>query len=280
MNWIFYAVTAGIATNVFHVISRKTLRGSGDSTAYAWWFEFIRILLFIPFLWIDFHLIYSSSALISLLLLGITEVISIYLLMRVHQLTEVSLSSIVSVLRLVWTPLLAFFLIAERLTTFEYLGIAVITLGIFVVASPRRIKTDKSLWILIVFSGVSAIIGVLMKQASFFASPPIVMIAMAIPSVVILPLFMKNQSARIITFGKDFLVTNVFVGLLNVVSTYLFLLAIQTGTTSVVISVYQGMILTSVFTGIVFLQERKDVGKKLAGLAITLCGVLLLTLYS
>lgn len=280
MSWIFYAIAAGIATNVFHVVSRKTLRGNGDSTAFAWWFEVIRIFIFIPFLLFDFHLEYSIQSYVSLTLLGIAEVAFIYLLMRVHQLTEVSLSSIVSVLRLVWTPLLAFVFIAERLTTLEYLGIAVITLGIFVVASPRRIKTDKSQWILIVFSGVSAIIGILMKQASLYASSSVVMIAMAIPSIILLPLLMRNQFGRIIKMGNDLFVTNVFVGLLSAISGYLFLTAVRIGPTSVVISVYQGMILTSVFTGIIFLKERKDVGKKLVGMAITLCGMLLLTLYS
>jgi uncharacterized membrane protein len=66
---------------------------------------------------------------------------------------------------------------------------------------------------------------------------------------------------------------------LNIVSLFFFGLAMQHGEASKVNAVYQGMMVFAVLAGILFLRERTNIPKKITGTAITLIGVVLLSLY-
>jgi len=45
----------------------------------------------------------------------------------------------------VWSPLVAWLLLGEHLTTPQYLGISAIFLGIAIVTSPKEIRKDKGI---------------------------------------------------------------------------------------------------------------------------------------
>ena len=63
----------------------------------------------------------------------------------------------------------------------------------------------------------------------------------------------------------------------NFISVYLFIIALSIGETGKVTALYQGLMVVSVLAGIIFLNERRDITKKLIGTAVTLVGVFLLT---
>jgi len=65
--------------------------------------------------------------------------------------------------------------------------------------------------------------------------------------------------------------------IIRVLTAYVFVFALQRGNVSVVNGIYQGMLLVSVLTGILFLRERENIGKKIVGTIATLIGVLLLS---
>jgi uncharacterized membrane protein len=65
----------------------------------------------------------------------------------------------------------------------------------------------------------------------------------------------------------------------NIISVYVFTAALRYGDSGKVTAVYQGMLVTSILAGIIFLKERSDIGKKLIGAAITIIGVIILSIY-
>lgn len=116
-NWFILAAAAGLSSALFNFVGRKSLQG-GDSTAFSWFFELLRLIIFSALLIIDFKLEPSFLNFFVLVALGVTEFVSVYVFTKMHSLTELSLSSIISRLRLVWVPFFAFVLLGERLSVY------------------------------------------------------------------------------------------------------------------------------------------------------------------
>jgi drug/metabolite transporter (DMT)-like permease len=277
MNWVFLAGGAGLASSAFNLFNRYTLRGGRDSTAYGWWFEFIRLIFFGLILPLDFHLNWSSRTSLILSTLGLVEFFSVYLCMKMHAFTDLSLSMVLLKLRVVWVPLLALLLTQERLTPAEYLGIIIIFIGSGITISPQRIKTDKGIPITLAFSLVTALLNVVIKKSVLLASTPVVMIAMALPSIFLLPLGMRNPLPRIKDAVRKTLVNNMVASAFNILAMYLLLGAYRLSPAGKVMGVYQGMLVVPVLGGIIVLKERQDVLCRLGGALVTIIGILLVT---
>lgn len=277
VSWVILAGGAGLASSGFNFFNRYTLRGQEDATAYAWWFEFIRLIFFGLVLPLDFHLRWDLRSLLTLSALGLVEFFSVYLFMKMHALTHLSLSAILSRLRVVWTPLLAFLLMQEKLTSIEYLGIVFIFVGLGITLSPLRIKTDKGIRIALVFSFVAALLSVVAKQGALLASTPVVMIAMALPSIFLLPLGMRNPFPRIKYAGRKTLIKNMVASGFNLMAMYLLLEAYRLSPVGKVTGVYQGMLIVPVLGGILVLKEGQDVMRRIWGALITIVGIFFVT---
>lgn len=277
MEWVIFAVIAGLASNAFNFVNRHALRKDEDSSAYAWWFELIRVVVFSVLVFFSFSLVWEWTSLLWLILLGLTEFFSVYLFMKMHALTELSTSSIIIRLRLVWLPIMAMIFLRERLTTLEYLGIIIIFLGLVITSSPKKIKVDKGIKTALAFSMVNALLTVFLKKTAQVASTSIVMVAAGLPSVFILPVLMKKPVKRIKQAMKTTLSKNILASFFNVIAMYFLIMAYRVSPASKATGVYQSMLIFSVFGGIIFLKETKDIKKKIIGSIVTMIGVLLIT---
>lgn len=273
-NWLILAVLAGLASNGFNITNRLALKDKGDSTAYAWWFEVTRTLFFAVLL---FRLPIQSLSLdvcLKLGLVGLSELFSVYVFMRMHALTDLSISSVISRLRIVWSPLIAWLLVNERLSFVEYVGIAVIFLGIAVVNSPKEIKADKGIKIALLFSFSSALLSTVIKGVSNIASNEMIIVAQGVFPLIVLPLLMKNSFARIThSVAKKF--SQIFIaGAFNITSSYLMVGALRLTDASKVVGIYQAMTIFSVVYGIFILGEREKMVKKIVGTIIVIIGII------
>ena len=136
-NWLFLTILAGISASIFNTFLRRALRHGQDSTAYAWWFEFIRLCFFgllIPFFP---YFVFSWSHLALLIVLGLFEFVAVYLYMKMHGSNELSLSTIVMQLRSVYVPLFAFLAFGEHLTSTQWFGVALVVTGAVIVTRPQ-----------------------------------------------------------------------------------------------------------------------------------------------
>jgi drug/metabolite transporter (DMT)-like permease len=214
-----------------------------------------------------------------LLLLGLTETIGIYFYMKMHTHSELSVSTILSRTRMLWVPLFAFLIIGEILMPIEYLGIAVLFLGVSIVSSPKKMFVDPSAKYANASAIMIAINIVLYKLAMPFASNSVILAALAFPSVILLPILMKNARRRIKVNIKSSLWLKLLTISFNIISLIFFALAMEDGEASKVNAVYQGMLVFAVVAGIIFLKERDNIPKKIIGTTITIIGVILLSLY-
>lgn len=262
-------------SNLAFFVTRKALKEE-DPTAFGWWFEVMRLAAFSALAWFNFKLELSPAAFFWLAALGVTEIAAMYSFAKMQSLTELSVASIVSRLRLVWVPLIALAVLGERLAVSEYLGIALLFLGLSVVASPRRIRNDSGIKYALFFSVTAAVNSVLMKRGAAFASTPVLLAAMSLPAILAFPALMKSSKIRIAASFKKRIKANLVFLAFNVVSMYLFVEALRVGPASKVVGFYQSMLIIAVILGIVVLKERERIVKKVAGSLLTLVAIWLL----
>lgn len=275
--WLTLAIFAGLASNAFNFINRYLLKNEEDSTAYAWFFEASRLAFFAVIAIFDWKIILTIQSITLFLLLGLSEWIAIYWYMKMHEHSHLSISAILSRTRLIWVPVIAFFLIHESLKISEYIGIAILFIGLSLVVSPKKLFVDKGA----VYANLSAFMIafniVLTKMVLPYGSNTIINFAIAFLPTILFPIAMKNAGKRIGKVYKNKLPIKLLAIAVNLISVYLFTAALRLGDSGKITAVYQGMLITSVLAGIIFLKERDNIVQKLTGTTITLLGVFLLS---
>lgn len=275
--WIFLAAAGGLSSNLFNFLSRYVLRENGDATSWAWFYETLRLPFFLIIAIFNFYIEINHQSLLILLSLGVTEFISVYFYMKMHQYSELSISTILSRTRLIWIPIIAFLFIGEHLKPLDYMGILLLFLGVSVAVSPHKLFIDKGAVYANLAAFFIAINVILLKLATPYASPAVILFLYSLPSAVLFPLLMKNSRERILASSRQKILPKVIAMIASAGAGYFLILALKTGDVSKVNAVYQGMMITGVIAGIVILKERKDILKKLVGTALALGGVILVT---
>jgi drug/metabolite transporter (DMT)-like permease len=275
--WVLLASFGGLASNAFNFVNRYVLKDKDDPIVYAWFFEVFRFLIFGIFAVFDWKLIITPQSIMIFLLLGITEALGAYWYMKMHSYSQLSVSTIISRIRLIWVPLFAFILIGEALKPFEYIGIFVLFAGLSIVIAPHKLFVDKGARYANLAAIVIALNLVLLKESLNYGSASVVNAAMSLFAVLVYPLLFRQISKRLNIFKHENVTLKLLAVVFNIASQYLFTWALFYGEVSKAIALYQSMMIFSVVAGIIFLKEREDIKKKILGTVITLIGVLLLT---
>jgi drug/metabolite transporter (DMT)-like permease len=275
-NWIIFTIVAGSSSVAFNFISRYVLKDGHDSTAYSWWFELFRFLIFLPFI-IIFPIGFKSiSTFLLFVVIGVSEFFSVYFYMKMHSHTELSVSTIVSQFRLIWVPITAFIFLGEKLSKFDYLGIFFIFLGSVAINLKRKGFFTRGIKFALISSIFTAVNSTILKPAANIFSPFAVAFAMSLPSLIIFPLKMKDAKRRILNLGK-IKGKNIFIAaLFNAFTVVFFVLAMKTGYVGKVTALFQSMMVLQVLIGIIVLNEKEGLTKKLIGIGSVLIGLYLL----
>jgi len=276
-SWIIIAFVSGLLSNTSNFLHRFLLKDDNDPAMYTWFLEVMRLLVAIIFLAFNFQLIFSTQTLLLLVSLGIAEAISMFVYMKQHAYASLSISTIISRTRLIWTALFAFIFLGEQLAFISYVGIFILFLGLSVGTAPHKIMVDKGMKYSYLSAILISVINNLFKTTSAVASAPVIVAVMAIPTVIGYPVVLKQSKKRINTFLKTKILSKLLAALTNVAALFFLLWAIKTGPVSIVNAIYQGTMIFAILAGIFFLGEKEDIAKKLIGTAIAVVGVYLLS---
>ncbi len=273
--WVILAIIGGLSSNLFNFLSRYVLRENDDATSWAWFYETMRLPVFLLISLFDYKLNLTAYSAFLLVALGITEGISVYLYMKMHQYSDLSISTIISRTRLIWIPLIGFIFIGEKLMPIEYFGIILLFAGVATTMAPHKLFVDKGAIYANLAAVVIAVNVILLKLASSYASASIILFCYSVPAALFFPIIMRNAKKRLMTSaGKNFF-PKVVAMFASVGAGYFLVLALQTGEVSKVNGIYQGMMVTGVVAGIILLKERKDILRKLLGTALAIIGILM-----
>lgn len=274
-TWLLFAALGALGSIIFNYFNRYVLRSGADSTVYAWLFELIRSIFFLAAIPFGSFVIHSWSTYLLLLALGLTELLGVYLYMKMHAHTELSVSVTIQRLKVILVPLAAFFFLAERLTSTQYLGIIIIFLGCLAVAGSGNIRKTKGLWYTLGFVFVNTASNLLLKASTSHASTAIVTAAFSLPAAALIPFLMKSTKLRLPT-AKNILKPTLLASAFNILTMYGVVSAYRLAPAGLVSGTFQGISTLSVLVGIVFLNERKHIPLKLTGAALTTIGIILL----
>ncbi|MBI2335050.1 EamA family transporter [Candidatus Daviesbacteria bacterium] len=274
--WFLLAVGAGLASNLANFTTRYLIKDDKDSASFSLSLEVSRVLAFGILAFFDFYINWSLKTITLLLLLGFIEPLAVYTFMKMHEHTHLSISSIVSRSRMIWVAVIAFLFLGESLKLIDYIGIVILFLGLSMAIAPHRIFIDKGIKISLLMSLIAAVVVVLIKAVSSDVSLPVIITWMSLPSVFIIPLFMKTPQSRIKGFVSNKWGLKVLFNIFNFFAFYGYTLAIKHGSVSIVTAIYHGMTIFAVIAGIIFLREREDIAKKIIGAIVTFLGVFLL----
>lgn len=256
-SWFILALIAGFFSVIFNSINRTYLKGATDSTSYAWWFETLRALFFAGLLLLDFRLTVSASVVVLLIVNGVVEFIAIYFFMKMHSVSTLSFSTIITQLRVLLVPILAFLLVGERLQGSNYLGLLLLFVGISLTASIIAFDIkDNRIRYAVAFSLASAISSVITKQVLHDASIPVVMFFFSLPSVLLLPLFMKSPGSRLWQALKSHAPLSLIAACANILTLIFLGYAYKVGTVSQITAVFLSMFVVNVLYGSIVLHEK------------------------
>src|SRR3989304_6633283 len=144
--WLWLAAPSWITETGYNTISRVALKNGGSPSYYTWWFSLVRsVIFFIPALFFS-TLDLSLNNLAILSVLGFFNCINVYLFMKMHSLNQLSVSTIISRLRIVWVPILAFFIVGEKLMPKQYIAIIVLLIAVILLRSPKKLLKDKAMF--------------------------------------------------------------------------------------------------------------------------------------
>ena len=275
-NWLFLIIISGLASNGFNTVLRHTLKNGQDSTAYAWWFEVLRTIIFLMLLPWDHQVVYSPTNLFWLIALGLSEVVAVYTYMRMHGTTELSISSTITRMRSIWIAILAFTFLGERLTPWQYIGIMIIVVGTLIARESGKVRVDKSLKTALIFTIASAVSAIIMKHTTTYASVSVINLAFSLPAVIALPILMRDPITRMKSAFSKTIKSNLIASVFNVITMFTMVAALKQANASQVVGVFQGVSMLAVVVGIFVLNEHEHKLKKLIAAAITTVGIILL----
>ena len=232
-------------------------------------------LLFLP---LGFFIVINPHSLLVFFLLGITEIGSIYTIMKMHSYSHLSISTIVSRTRLIWVALLSFLVVGEKLETIQYAAIALLFVGLLIITTPKELKGDKGVKYAHLSAFFAGLIAVFLKASSPYISSQGALVIMGVFPIFVFPIVMKDSKKRLLAAAKRVSFVSSMPLAANILASYLYALALSMGSASIVVAIYQGSMIFSVLGGIIFLQERHDIRKKLIGSILAFLAIILLAL--
>ena len=275
-QWVILAALGGIFSNAFDFFSRYILRRESDSTFWAWYFEALRLIIFTILVFFNFYIQLEIKTFFLLFIVGFTELLAVFLYMKMHKYLQLSISTILLRSRLIWIPLISFIFLGQNLDLSGYIGILLLFIGISVILIPKKLYFDKGARFALAAAFVLSINFIFIKQSTHYASLPLIIIADSLPAFIIFPIIMRNFKKRVIEGVKRNLVLKLTAVGLNAVSANFLLLALTIGDVSKVNAIHQAMMVTAILAGIVLLKEKENILNKLLGTIMTVVGVILL----
>ncbi len=276
----FAAIISGTLYGLTESINKNITEEKYSSFSYFFLQIFLNFLIFLPI----FLLFGSIPRDLNVYLYVVIPVTCTFFgnlfLIKAYKTEDISNINILSRSSLIITFLSGIFLLSETITIEKILGVAAIVFGILVIFyEGKRLKVSFAL-LLALLSGILTGLNAYFDKKALAFFNPISFIFFANLFLTIL-LFSIPQSYRdikkIFTKYKKKIIISRFT---SVLAFYLIIWAFQKGAISIANTNFEtAFLLSGVIIGIIFLGEKKNIAKKLAGSALCTLGIILLNFF-
>ena len=276
--WYIFAFLSAIFSTTYTLLMRTILKDKGDPKVFAVLLQFIialTLLFLIPFEETTYLFNPTNLVILFFVILG-TAVIAI-LFVRGRQLEEASNVPIGIQTSRVWNLIGAALILGEPITTYKILGVTLIIIGnLLVLYKGQKIKLSKGMVIIIIASLLFATINFGDKYLLRTFSTALYNFILYSVSSIILFAFIGLDFKKIKNEYKLHGPISLLVGMVFGVNMYFFQKAIQLGEVSRVAPINGISIIFTVLLGILLLNEKENLWKKILAAIIVFTGAYLL----
>jgi drug/metabolite transporter (DMT)-like permease len=282
MIWFLLAMLSAIASASQNIFHRKIMM-TENPYAYAFLENIFTGILFIPAAIIAWYLPREPIAWALVLCSSVLWSLIAVIAMHTYKYTKVSLRAPVNESRAFWLLLFSAIILGELITMQKILGVALIFLGLVYLNYKKGSWgsfADRGVQLTFLVAIISALTAVVDKKATAYWTPGVYgALVYIIPSIFIgaYAITQKGKDVKhIIKTKHSWLIAVVILGFIFY---FCQLSALKLAEASVVYPVLRMSSLFTVLGGIIFLNERSDILKKIISTIVVIAGVALVSGY-
>lgn len=280
--YIITAIIAGILGGIFSLFSKTIIESDINSKTYTLLWTAAAAIIFGMVLIFNLPNI-SSISLIGIILLifaGLCYSISNSLIFKAFRTLELSKYSIINPVTIIAALFGAVIVLHEKVSLIDGFGITAIFIGIIITFYQRGYSNsykDGSM-LALASAFITGAASIFNKLALLYATP--ILVVIFTNYFFQIPFVLNRQTAReaLIVF-KKFPYKIIIGGIIAAASWGLYVYSLKIGNVSVVQPINNTLyIVTQSILGMIILNERKDVLKKIIGLGVCILGIVLINI--
>ncbi len=280
MIGIILAVLAAISKGFEKVINRLILIKE-DSLSYAFIWQLLSSIFFLPLFIKDFKIPEQGSAWILVIISSVLWSLVAYTGFKAHSKLEVSIKPIISKSKLLFVLLLSIIFLKETLTIEKIIGTTLIFTGIVILTYKKGRKfhslREKGVQLTILSAFLTASVLIIDKYSTnYFNAGTYSFLVYFIPAIILTP-FIINKKQELKSILKNNYKTTITAVLLGAANYYLMLKAFKLEDASIVVPIIELSTLIAVFGGIKYLKEKKEISKKIIAATIVIIGAIIIS---
>lgn len=280
-SWFEYAVASTLFTAIFWLLCRRLLRSERDHTAFAVFLQLVPIVFWLPLLAVEPVVLPSSSlGWVLLFLAGGAWAFQQVLAFKSLRFTAASVREPLYQTKLLWAAFFALVLLGEFFTLSKLFGVFLLLSGALIIAyhPPKGESTASGLLLVTSSAALTGLAYVLDKLALAHFSVTLYAIFVSILSggFIATHAAKNNFLSRMLSFGRRHAGTILLASAAGAASYWLQVKAVSSGPVGTIAALLELSMVFTTLGGIVLLQERQAVGRKLVGIALAVVGALVL----
>ncbi len=280
-TWFEYAVASTLFTAAFWLLCRRLLKDEADHEIFAIFMQLVPIVFWLPLL--AFEPVQLPAAVIGwlfLLLAGGAWALQQVLAFKSLRFTAASIREPIYQTKLLWAALFAFIFVAEGFTSSKWVGFVFLLAGALVIAyrHPPGESSRTGLMLVVSSAALTGLAYVLDKLALSHFSVTLYAIFVSVLSGGFIALHAARHGLlkRLGLFGRRHVKTILLASVMGAVSYWLQIKAVSLGPVGTIAALLELSMVFTTLGGIVLLQERQAVGRKIVGIALAVIGALVL----
>ncbi|MBI4406064.1 MAG: EamA family transporter [Deltaproteobacteria bacterium] len=276
MPWILWLLIAIFGAAIERICNRYVIFKSGKEWEYMLGYNIGAMVLLAALMGKGFGRI-EAWILGLLFLSGCFWFVYCWLSFKADRFVEVTVTSILSQLQVVFVCLGGIVFFEEKLAAIQWTGIIVVLLGLCILIQPRQVTLSKGVYYKLISTVAMSAALLFDKKLISVCDPAVVALSgFLIPTLIAITCHPKNVGAasRFI-FESRFL--NVLMGALAALTYYSIVKAFSVAPISIVFSIFQLSVVLTVLLGILFLHEKDRIMAKLAAAVMVALGTMMLS---
>jgi drug/metabolite transporter (DMT)-like permease len=279
MLWLIYALIAAFFTGANSLFHRAIMLKE-DTMSYACIFQYLAALFFIPFLVMEFAIPFKVFPWVLVVIASALWAIETFAAFEAFTHVPVSIRTPIDQVKLVFILILSVLFLSEALFIEKIIGTLLIFAGVFMLTYEKKRWfagfAGKGVKLVFLSAFVFSLVTIVDKAAlAYFPAGTYGFIVFLLPAVMLTPFLRKKKNEVRQLFRQSWLLM-VGAVVLSILAYYFRLKAFSVAESSLAFPITRLGILVSVLGGILFLNERDFIARKMIAAVIAIIGASLI----